>query len=165
MMATTDTTTTTTTTTEAPATVVGGYELRERLGGHPPSTVVWRAVSRSTGAAVAVKQVRLAGLAAGLRDSLDCEARFLAAVSHPNIIRLIEVIQVRLHPPFLWQYPVELSFSFWWHDGTKSMPVPFPPSVRRRAACTSSWSCAREGTSRPSSAATGGPTSAWPGIS
>nr|XP_034588523.1 putative pentatricopeptide repeat-containing protein At3g15130 [Setaria viridis] len=89
-MATTDTTP-----TEAPATVVGGYELRERLGGRPPSTVVWRAVSRSTGAPVAVKQVRLAGLPALLRDSLDCEVRFLAAVSHPNIIRLIDVIQTQ----------------------------------------------------------------------
>ncbi|PUZ49614.1 hypothetical protein GQ55_7G340400 [Panicum hallii var. hallii] len=88
-MATTDTTT-----TEAPATV-GGYELLEHLGGRPPSTVVWRAVSRSTGAPVAVKQVRLAGLPARLRDSLDCEVRFLAAVSHPNIIRLIDVIQTQ----------------------------------------------------------------------
>lgn len=84
-----------TTTAEAPATV-GDYELRERLGGRPPSTVVWRAVSRSTGALVAVKQVRLAGLPARLRDSLDCEVHFLAAVSHPNIIRLIEVVQVRV---------------------------------------------------------------------
>jgi serine/threonine protein kinase len=94
-MATTDTTT-----TEAPATV-GGYELLERLGGRPPSTVVWRAVSRSTGAPVAVKQVRLAGLPARLRDSLDCEVRFLAAVSHPNIIRLIDVIQVQLYFCFI----------------------------------------------------------------
>nr|CAB3488751.1 unnamed protein product [Digitaria exilis] len=96
-MATTDTTTT----TEPPATV-GGYELRERLGGRPPSTVVWRAVSLSTGAPVAVKQVRLAGLPARLRDSLDCEVRFLAAVSHPNIIHLIEVVQQSFFssPPF-----------------------------------------------------------------
>ncbi|CAN6241484.1 unnamed protein product [Urochloa humidicola] len=83
------------TTTESPATVVGGYELGERLGGRPPSTVVWRAVSRSTGAPVAVKQVRLADLPARLRDSLDCEVRFLAAVNHPNIIRLIDVIQTQ----------------------------------------------------------------------
>jgi serine/threonine-protein kinase ULK/ATG1 len=82
-----------TTAAEAPATV-GDYELRERLGGRPPSTAVWRAVSRCTGAPVAVKQVRLAGLPARLRDSLDCEVRFLAAVSHPNIIRLIDVVQV-----------------------------------------------------------------------
>ncbi|KAL6651735.1 hypothetical protein ACP70R_010660 [Stipagrostis hirtigluma subsp. patula] len=76
-----------------PPATVGGYELRERLGGRPPSTAVWRAVSRPTGATVAVKQVRLDGLPARLRDSLDCEVRFLAAVSHPNIVRLIDVIQ------------------------------------------------------------------------
>ncbi|XP_066350136.1 serine/threonine-protein kinase ATG1t-like [Miscanthus floridulus] len=83
-----------TTKAEALATV-GDYELRESLGGRPPSTAVWRAVSRSTGAPVAAKQVRLAGLPARLRDSLDCEVRFLAAVSHPNIIRLIDVVQTQ----------------------------------------------------------------------
>jgi hypothetical protein len=31
--------------------------------------------------------------------------------------------------------------------------------------CTSSWSRAREGISRPSSAAAGGPTNSWPEIS
>ncbi|XP_047067784.1 serine/threonine-protein kinase ATG1t-like isoform X2 [Lolium rigidum] len=81
-------------TEEAPATV-SGYELRERLGGRPPFTSVWRAVLLSTGAPAAVKQVRLAGLPGRLRDSLDCELRFLAAVSHPNIVRLLEVIQVQ----------------------------------------------------------------------
>ncbi|XP_040378846.1 serine/threonine-protein kinase ATG1t [Oryza brachyantha] len=79
----------------AAETTVGGYELRERLGGRPPSTVVWRAVSRSTGCPVAVKQVRLAGLPGTLRDSLDCEVCFLAAVTHPNIIRLLDAIQTQ----------------------------------------------------------------------
>ncbi|KAI4974102.1 hypothetical protein ZWY2020_046588 [Hordeum vulgare] len=46
-------------------------------------------------APAAVKQVRLAGLPSRLRDSLDCEIRYLAAVSHPNIIRLLDVIRVR----------------------------------------------------------------------
>ncbi|KAI4985662.1 hypothetical protein ZWY2020_018292 [Hordeum vulgare] len=45
------------------------------------------------GAPAAVKQVRLAGLPSRLRDSLDCEIRFLVAVSHPNIIRLLDVIR------------------------------------------------------------------------
>ena len=81
--------------TEAAPTVVGGYELRERLSGRPPATSVWRAVRLSTGAPAAVKQVRLAGR---LRDSLDCEIRFLAAVSHPNIIRLLDVVRVRTPP-------------------------------------------------------------------
>ncbi|KAI5012081.1 hypothetical protein ZWY2020_024215 [Hordeum vulgare] len=45
------------------------------------------------GAPTAVKQVRLTGLPSRLRDSLDCEIRFLVAVSHPNIIRLLDVIR------------------------------------------------------------------------
>ncbi|KAI4982263.1 hypothetical protein ZWY2020_022755 [Hordeum vulgare] len=51
---------------------------------------VWCAVRISMGAPAAVKQVRLDGLC----DSLDCELRFLAVVSHPNIIRLLDVIRV-----------------------------------------------------------------------
>ncbi|KAF2936646.1 serine/threonine-protein kinase ATG1t [Oryza sativa Japonica Group] len=81
--------------TPEPETTVGGYELRERLGGRPPSTVVWRAVERSSGSPVVVKQVRLTGLPSTLRDSLDCEVRFLAAVTHPNIIRLLDLIQTQ----------------------------------------------------------------------
>uniref|UniRef100_A0A0E0PG25 Protein kinase domain-containing protein n=1 Tax=Oryza rufipogon TaxID=4529 RepID=A0A0E0PG25_ORYRU len=61
--------------TPEPETTVGGYELRERLGGRPPSTVVWRAVERSSGSPVVVKQVRLTGLPSTLRDSLDCETQ------------------------------------------------------------------------------------------
>jgi serine/threonine-protein kinase ULK/ATG1 len=64
---------------------VGVYELREPLGGRSPSTPVWHAVLLFTGDPAAVKQVRLAGLPGRLRDSLDCELRFLAAGSHPNI--------------------------------------------------------------------------------
>ncbi|KAI5009522.1 hypothetical protein ZWY2020_011659 [Hordeum vulgare] len=45
------------------------------------------------GAPAAVKQVRLTGLPSRLRDSLDCEIRFLVAVSHPNIIRLLDAIR------------------------------------------------------------------------
>ncbi|EEC78292.1 hypothetical protein OsI_18006 [Oryza sativa Indica Group] len=81
--------------TPEPETTVGDYELRERLGGRPPSTVVWRAVERSSGSPVVVKQVRLTGLPSTLRDSLDCEVRFLAAVTHPNIIRLLDLIQTQ----------------------------------------------------------------------
>uniref|UniRef100_A0A0E0KX34 Protein kinase domain-containing protein n=1 Tax=Oryza punctata TaxID=4537 RepID=A0A0E0KX34_ORYPU len=83
------------TTPEPETTTVAGYDLRERLGGRPPSTVVWRAVDRSTGSPVVVKQVRLIGLPSSLRDSLDCEVRFLAAVTHPNIVRLLDLIRTQ----------------------------------------------------------------------
>jgi serine/threonine-protein kinase ULK/ATG1 len=55
---------------------------------------MWRAVWLPIDALVAVKQVRLAGLPGRLCDSLNRELHFLSAVSHPNIIRLIDVIQV-----------------------------------------------------------------------
>ncbi|KAI4987944.1 hypothetical protein ZWY2020_029574 [Hordeum vulgare] len=47
------------------------------------------------GAPAAVKRVRLAGLPSRPRDSLNREIRFLVAVSHPNIIRLLDVIRAR----------------------------------------------------------------------
>lgn len=58
--------------------MVGHYKLQKCLGGRPPSTAMWQALSRSTVALVAMKQVRLAGLPALLRDSLDFKVHFLA---------------------------------------------------------------------------------------
>lgn len=71
----------------------GDYEVRGRLGGEGPFSVVWRAVHRSTGRDVVLKQVRLSGLTRSLRECFDCEINFLASVSHPNIIRLFDVFQ------------------------------------------------------------------------
>ncbi|MQL96982.1 hypothetical protein Taro_029662 [Colocasia esculenta] len=68
------------------------YEVMERIGGQGVSAV-WRAVHRPSGREVALKQVRLSGLASSLRESLDCEIGFLAAVRHPNITRLLDVIR------------------------------------------------------------------------
>ncbi|XP_044318692.1 serine/threonine-protein kinase ATG1t-like [Triticum aestivum] len=65
----------------------------EEHGDAAQATSVWRAVRLLTGAPAAVKQVRLAGLPDRLRDSLDCELCFLAAVRHPNIIRLLDVVR------------------------------------------------------------------------
>ncbi|RWV81816.1 hypothetical protein GW17_00056735 [Ensete ventricosum] len=69
--------------------VAGDFEVRERL-----ASVLWRAVHRKSGREVVVKQVNLSGLSRKLRDCLDCELNFLASVRHPNIIRLLDVIQV-----------------------------------------------------------------------
>ncbi|XP_008785793.1 serine/threonine-protein kinase ATG1t [Phoenix dactylifera] len=72
----------------------GEYEVRGRLGGEGPFSIVWRAVHRSSGQDVVLKQVRLSGLTRTLRECLDCEINFLASVCHPNIIRLLDVFQV-----------------------------------------------------------------------
>ncbi|XP_073000292.1 serine/threonine-protein kinase ATG1t isoform X1 [Typha latifolia] len=76
-----------------PIIAIGDYDLRSRLGGEGPLSIVWRAVHRPSGEEVVLKQVRLSALNRKLRECLDCELRFLGSVKHPNIIRLIDVIQ------------------------------------------------------------------------
>ncbi|CAA6660518.1 unnamed protein product [Spirodela intermedia] len=56
-------------------------------------SVVWRAVHAPSGREVALKQVRLGELTAGMRASLDCEVSFLRSVRHPNIVRLLDVVR------------------------------------------------------------------------
>ncbi|WOL17716.1 serine/threonine-protein kinase ATG1t [Canna indica] len=77
-----------------PTAIARDYEVRDRLGGHRPASAVWLAVHRSSGQAVVVKQVNLSGISRNLRACLDCELNFLASVRHPNIIRLLDAIQV-----------------------------------------------------------------------
>ncbi|OUZ99363.1 Protein kinase domain [Macleaya cordata] len=71
---------------------VGKYFLREKLG-EGPLSIIWKAEHRSSGEEVVLKQVSLSKLNRNLKDCLDCELNFLSSVNHPNIIRLIDVIQ------------------------------------------------------------------------
>ncbi|KAG9444315.1 hypothetical protein H6P81_015655 [Aristolochia fimbriata] len=73
---------------------IGGYVLKGKLGNGPLS-VVWKAVHISSGEVVALKQIDLCKLNRNLKDCLDCEVKFLTGVRHPNIIRLLDVIQVK----------------------------------------------------------------------
>ncbi|KAK1264354.1 CBL-interacting serine/threonine-protein kinase 11 [Acorus gramineus] len=71
---------------------IGDYTLKGIIS-RGPLSVVWRAVDRrSDGQPVAIKRVNLSGLNRTLSSSLDCELEFLRSVSHPNIVRLIDVI-------------------------------------------------------------------------
>lgn len=71
---------------------VPGFILEDLLG-FGGSGEVWRARSRATGETVAVK--RLPGAAApGLRERAEREAALLAAVSHPHLVGLREVLVV-----------------------------------------------------------------------
>ncbi|XP_068660416.1 serine/threonine-protein kinase ATG1t [Aristolochia californica] len=72
---------------------IGDYVLKGKVGTGPLS-VVWEAVHRSSGEVVVLKQIDLCKLNRNLKDCLDCEVKFLASVNHPNIIRLLDVIQV-----------------------------------------------------------------------
>ncbi|XP_057970573.1 serine/threonine-protein kinase ATG1t isoform X2 [Malania oleifera] len=72
--------------------VVGDFILTTKLG-HGPLSTVWKAVHRTRGEEVALKQVYLSKLNPSLKDCLDCEINFLSTVNHPNIIRLFDVFQ------------------------------------------------------------------------
>ncbi|PIA47739.1 hypothetical protein AQUCO_01400384v1 [Aquilegia coerulea] len=56
-------------------------------------STVWKAENKLSGEEVVLKQVYLSKLNKNLKDCLDCELNFLSSVKHPNIIRLIEVLQ------------------------------------------------------------------------
>ncbi|XVF61851.1 hypothetical protein PTKIN_Ptkin08bG0167200 [Pterospermum kingtungense] len=71
---------------------VGDYILKSKLGESSVSTV-WEAECKSSGEVVAVKQVFLSKLNKHLANCLDCELHFLSSVNHPNIIRLLRVLQ------------------------------------------------------------------------
>ncbi|GMI98073.1 hypothetical protein like AT1G49180 [Hibiscus trionum] len=71
---------------------IGDYLLKSKLGESSVS-IVWKAESKSSGQVVAVKQVFLSKLNRHLANCLDCELSFLSSVNHPNIIRLLHVLQ------------------------------------------------------------------------
>ncbi|TYH99420.1 serine/threonine-protein kinase ATG1t isoform X2 [Gossypium hirsutum] len=71
---------------------IGDYLLKSKLRESSVS-IVWKAETKSSGEEVAVKQVFLSKLNKHLANCLDCELNFLSSVNHPNIIRLLHVLQ------------------------------------------------------------------------
>ncbi|KAL2551508.1 protein kinase family protein [Forsythia ovata] len=72
---------------------IGEYVLRSKLGESSLSTV-WQAEHRTTGEVVALKQIYIRKLTRCLKNCLECELTFLSSVNHPNIIRLLDVLEV-----------------------------------------------------------------------
>ncbi|PIM97251.1 Serine/threonine protein kinase [Handroanthus impetiginosus] len=68
------------------------YILKSKLGESSLSTV-WKAEHRTTGEAVALKQIPVAKLTRHLKNCLECEITFLSSVNHPNIIRLLNFFE------------------------------------------------------------------------
>lgn len=77
------------------ARLVGEYILGPRIGWGSFS-VVWRATHRKLGMEVAVKEIEKKVLSSKVRENLLKEISILSTISHPNIIRLIEAIEVAL---------------------------------------------------------------------
>lgn len=80
--------------------VVGDYMLGERIGSGS-FAVVWRARHRQSGAEVAVKEIDKMKVDGKFREGLLKEITILRNISHPNIVRLYQAIQVSSASHFL----------------------------------------------------------------
>jgi serine/threonine protein kinase len=80
---------------DVPAVVAGRYRLRDVVGAGGMGTV-WRATDELLGRDVAIKRVRLDGLsradAAVARERTMREARIAAALHHPHIVSIFDVV-------------------------------------------------------------------------
>jgi serine/threonine-protein kinase ULK2 len=82
--------------------LVGEYEL-QRLVGKGSFAKVFRAAHRRTGARVAVKAIDRELVDKRVHEGILQEREILNSISHPNILRLLDTIDVRnplLEPPF-----------------------------------------------------------------
>ena len=74
--------------------MIASYELKHQIGSGS-FAVVWEAVHRETGQVVALKEIKMDKLNAKLRDNLKSEVAILQQIHHRNIVRLLDVMQVR----------------------------------------------------------------------
>lgn len=73
--------------------LIGDWEM----GGHIGSgsfAIVWRGRHRLTGQDAAIKEIDLSRLNSKLRSSLESEVAILRGIHHPNIVALLDVIEV-----------------------------------------------------------------------
>ena len=73
---------------------VGDWVLATHIGSGS-FAVVWRARHATTGQEAAVKEINLDRLNAKLKQSLESEVSILKRITHENIVRLLEVLEVR----------------------------------------------------------------------
>jgi tRNA A-37 threonylcarbamoyl transferase component Bud32 len=92
---------------QIPAVVAGRYRLRDVVGAGGMGTV-WRAVDEVLGREVAVKRVRLDGLphadATLARERTMREARIAAALHHPHIVSIFDVVLEDAEPWLILEY-------------------------------------------------------------
>jgi len=91
-----------------PGRVIGGGRFRlERLLGEGGMGVVWLAAETGTGKHVALKFLTASGaLRKDFRERLRREARATAAVNHPNVVQILEVIEDASIPVIVMEYLV-----------------------------------------------------------
>lgn len=74
--------------------MVGDYVVEDRIGSGSFSTV-WNGRHRTHGTEVAIKEIVTARLNSKLKESLKSEIFILQKIHHPNIVRLLDMIEVR----------------------------------------------------------------------
>lgn len=75
--------------------VVGGYLVGRQLG-YGSYSFVWHARHKVHGTEVAIKEINMVRLSKKLQENLKDEVGILRKINHPNIIRLLEIIEVRI---------------------------------------------------------------------
>lgn len=73
---------------------VGDWEISTHIGSGS-FAIVWKARHRLTGQEAAIKEIALDKLNAKLRQSLESEVSILKRITHENIVKLLEVFEVR----------------------------------------------------------------------
>lgn len=74
--------------------VIGEYAVGRQIGSGSFS-VVWEGRHLVDGSVVAIKEIAMSRLSKKLQDSLMSEIFILRKINHPNIIRFIDMIEVR----------------------------------------------------------------------
>lgn len=75
----------------APKTRVGKYDIIDVVG-EGTYGVVYRGVDRDTGEIVALKKIRIESEDGGIPSSVIREIALLKELTHPNIVKLVNVI-------------------------------------------------------------------------
>lgn len=75
---------------------VGDYVISQRIGAGS-FAVVWKGKHKVTGLEVAIKEIPTEKLNKKLLDSLESEISILEKSNHPNIVKLLGKVEVRVH--------------------------------------------------------------------
>lgn len=73
--------------------LVGDWEVGTHIGSGS-FAIVWRGRHRLTGQEAAIKEIDLSRLSSKLWTSLQSEVAILRGIHHPNIVSLLDVIEV-----------------------------------------------------------------------